>query len=77
MTTSVELTEQELAEIKQFTSEKEASAAIRMAMKEYIRFVRRMRLKELSGKVEMTNDWRNGENAEMGLESDEPGPSTC
>ena len=65
MPTLVDLTDQELAELKQLTKQKEPAAAIRAAMKEYIRYVRRMRLKTLSGKVRMQDNWRALEAAEL------------
>jgi hypothetical protein len=40
--------------------------AIRVAMRDYIRYARRMRLKQLSGQVEMTDNWRQLEESEVG-----------
>lgn len=65
MSTNVELTEQELAELKRFTNESDAAVAVRRAMSEYLRFARRMRLKELSGRVEMDDNWHALEAAEL------------
>lgn len=43
-----DLTERELAELKELTKETDASAAIRFAMREYVRYARRMQLKAMS-----------------------------
>lgn len=65
MSTVIELTEQELTELKALTNETDASLAVRCAMTEYLRFARRMRLKELSGQVHMDENWQSLEEAEM------------
>ncbi|MBC8876307.1 MAG: hypothetical protein H8E44_43320 [Planctomycetes bacterium] len=65
MSTVVELTEQELTELKTLTNEADAALAVRSAMTEYLRFARRMRLKELSGQVKMEENWQSLEEAEM------------
>ena len=65
MTTIVDLTDQELAELKTLTNQADAAAAVRCATAEYLRFARRKRLKELPGRVEMEEDWRVFEAAEM------------
>ena len=65
MSTTVDLTEQELAELKAFTNEAEPKAAIRAAMAEYLRFARRQQLKTLSGQVEMEDNWQALEEAEL------------
>jgi hypothetical protein len=65
MSTAIDLTEQELAELKALTNEPDAAAAVRHAMMEYLRFARRMRLKELSGRVEMEENWQSLEELEM------------
>jgi hypothetical protein len=64
MTTIVDLTEQELAELKSLTNQTDAAAAVRCAANEYLRFARRKRLKDLSGRVEMDENW-------IALEADE------
>ena len=65
MSTLIELTEQEVAELKSLTRETDSVAAVRCAMTEYIRFARRMRLKELSGAVQMADNWESLEQAEL------------
>jgi len=65
MPTVVDLTEQELAELKAFTKEADAAAAVRSAMAEYLRFARRMQLKSLSGKVHMEDNWQALEASEL------------
>ena len=66
MVTSIELSEQELAELRDLTEQSDSMEAIRVAMRDYIRYARRMRLKQLSGQVEMIDNWRQLEESEVG-----------
>ena len=66
MVTSIGLSEQELAELRDLTEQSDSMEAIRVAMRDYIRYARRMRLKQLSGQVEMTDNWRQLEDSEVG-----------
>lgn len=66
MVTSIELSEQELAELRDLTQQSDSMEAVRVAMRDYIRYARRMRLKQLSGQVEMTDNWRQLEESEVG-----------
>ncbi len=66
MVTSIELSEQELAELRDLTEQSDSTEAIRVAMRDYIRYARRMRLKQLSGQVEMIDNWRQLEESEVG-----------
>jgi hypothetical protein len=74
MPTVVELTEQELAELKELTHEADAAVAVRTAMTEYLRYVRRMQLKQLSGRVEMQENWMALEGAEGKAGVQDAGP---
>jgi len=65
MSTEINLTARELAELKELTKESNPAAALRLALKEYIRFAKRQRLKELAGAVTMTNNWQELEEREM------------
>jgi hypothetical protein len=65
MTANVGLTPEEIAEIKTLTNESDVGAAIDAAMREYLRYARRQQLKALSGRVEMQDNWRQLEEAEM------------
>jgi hypothetical protein len=71
MVTSIELSEQELAELRDLTEQSDSTEAIRVAMRDYIRYARRMRLKQLSGEVEMTDNWRQLEESEVGNLNDD------
>ena len=64
MTATVELTEAELADLRDLTHAADAQTAVRSALDEYRRYARRMRLKELSGQVAMDDNWRALEAAE-------------
>jgi hypothetical protein len=72
MTTVLDLTEKELSELKDLTNENDASAALRMALVQYIRYAKRMRLKELSGKVEMQDNWQDLEKLELDAQNGHP-----
>jgi hypothetical protein len=72
MTTLVELTDQELADLKYFTQLEDETAAVRQAMTEYLRFARRMRLKTMSGQVAMEDNWQTLEAAELRDGRDDP-----
>ena len=65
MVTSIELSEQELAELRDLTEQSDSMEAIRVAMRDYIRYARRMRLKQLSGQVEMIDNWRQLEESDV------------
>ena len=71
MVTSIELSEQELAELRDLTQQSDSMEAIRVAMRDYIRYARRMRLKQHSGQVEMTDNWRQLEESEVGNLNDD------
>jgi hypothetical protein len=64
MTATVDLTEQEIAELKGLTRESDPAAAVRVAMAEYLRYAKRMRLKELSGRLTMDENRPDLEGAE-------------
>ena len=53
MDTLVNLTDREIAELKEFTNETSLSDAVRKAMREYVSYARRMRLlKKFAGRIE-------------------------
>jgi hypothetical protein len=74
MATVVDLSEQELTELKALTRQTDAAAAIRMAMVEYVRYARRQQLKALSGQVQMEDNWAELERAETKAADEHPGP---
>jgi hypothetical protein len=57
MTATVELTEAEIADLRDLTRTADAQSAVRSALDEYRRYARRMRLKELSGQVAVDDNW--------------------
>ena len=73
MPTVVDLTEQEIAELKEHTQQTDVAAAVRIAMTEYLRYVRRMQLKELSGRVQMQDNWNEWEQVEGSPNHANPG----
>jgi len=70
MATSIEFSEQELAELRELTDQNDSAEAIRVAVHDYVRYARRMRLKQLSGQLEMLDNWRQLEQAEIGGPND-------
>jgi hypothetical protein len=76
MSTSIQLTDQELADLKELTKQDDPSAAIRAAMHDYVRYARRMQLKQLSGRIHIQDNWQELEAAEMEPERDINGPGT-
>lgn len=65
MSIAVELTELELNEIKRATNQQDDVLAIQTAMAEFLRHQRRMRVKDLTGKVEMVDNWQELEATEL------------
>jgi hypothetical protein len=75
MSTFIDLSEQELAELKALTKQADATAAVRSAMVEYLRLARRLELKTMSGQVPMEDNWRSLEASELRERHAGPGPS--
>lgn len=62
---TIELTAQELDDLRAFTQQENVNAAARTAMSEYLRYARRQQLKQLSGNVQMDDNWRELEALEL------------
>ena len=65
MTATVHLTDDELADLRELTKQDDPVAAVRTAVHDYVRYARRMQLKQLSGRVEIQDNWQELETAEM------------
>ncbi|MCR9293267.1 MAG: hypothetical protein NXI32_11145 [bacterium] len=65
MVTTIQLSEQELSDLKALTKQTDPEAAVRAAMQDYLRYARRLQLKQLSGQVQMQDNWQEMENAEL------------
>ena len=65
MTTSIQLSDMEERELCEVTRKTDVAAAVRTAVSEHIRFVRRQQLMDLAGKIEMTEAWRDMDAAEL------------
>ena len=70
MTATINLNDDEVNDLRDLTQVSDVAGALRCALDEYRRYARRMRLKDLSGKVAMDDNWRALEAAE----TDAPGP---
>jgi hypothetical protein len=75
MSRVVELSEQVLAEPQQLTNQAEASTAVRVALTEYLRYARRMQLKDLSGRITMEDNWQALEMPEGNSDRANPEPA--
>ncbi len=51
MSTMIQLTDEELADLQELTKQTDPATAVRVAMQDYVRYARRMQLKQLSGRV--------------------------
>ena len=65
MTTTIDLADDELAELRDITQENDPAAAAHTAIREYLRHARRTRLIELSDVVEMEANWQQLEALEL------------
>lgn len=70
---TIDLTDQELADLKELTKESDDTAAVRLAMTEYLRLARRLQLKASSGQIAMEDNWRTLEDSEMRDRNGSPG----
>ncbi len=75
MTTVVDLTAEEIADLKELTQQSDVAAAVRAATVAYLRQARRQRLKTLSGRVQMQQNWDELEDTELKSRNDNPGSS--
>ena len=65
MIATIELTAEELRDLRESTGEFDVGVALRLAVREYARYVKRMRLLDLAGNVEMDDSWLLGEQEEL------------
>ena len=73
MSTTVHLTDEEVADLTELTKLTDPAAAVRAAMHDYVRHARRMQLKQLSGRVRIQDNWQELEATEMESQSDADG----
>lgn len=73
---TIDLTDEELEELKSLTRQGDPAAAVRTAAQEYVRYMLRMSLIELSGRIEMQDNWRELEDAELAENDDQRSPGT-
>ncbi|MGD9854671.1 MAG: hypothetical protein AB7U20_06935 [Planctomycetaceae bacterium] len=65
MTTTVNLSEQEAADLRDYTEQDDLSSAASSAIREYLRYVKRMKLISLSNEIEMEDNWQELERREL------------
>jgi hypothetical protein len=73
VSTAVHLTEEELADLKELTKLDDPAEAVRAAMQDYLRYARRLQLKQLSGRVQIQDNWQELEAAELESQRDTDG----
>ncbi len=66
MSVTIDLTSEEIAQIKGITQQADDAQAVSVAAREFLRRTRLQELKQASGKVEFVNNWRLLEAAELG-----------
>jgi hypothetical protein len=76
MSTMIQLTDEELADLQELTKQTDPATAVRVAMQDYVRYARRMQLKQLSGRVRMQVNWHDQETVEMESQRDVNGLGT-
>jgi hypothetical protein len=74
MTATIDLTPEEIEELKALTNQGDVTAAVRFAMAEYLQYARRQRLKAISGHVEMQENWPQLEGLELKAIHEDHGP---
>jgi hypothetical protein len=65
MTTTVNLSDEEVAELQAATKQSDIGEALKTALREYVRYAQRQELMTLSGRVEMQENWQELEEAEL------------
>lgn len=65
MPTIIDLPEDELRTLCDLTQESDTAAALRLAVREYVRYRKRQELIELAGTIEMDDAWRDMDAAEL------------
>jgi hypothetical protein len=76
MTTMVNLSDEEIAELQAATKQSDIGEALKTALHEYVRYIQRQELMTLSGRVEMQENWQELEEAELKAANElrRPGP---
>lgn len=57
MVATLDLTDAEIKDLRELTKQQDTTGALRTALHEFVRYARRMQLKELSGRVTMEENW--------------------
>ena len=66
MSVTLDLTEEEIAQLKDFTKELNDAQTVALAAREFFRRSRLQELKQASGRVDFVNNWRQLEAVELG-----------
>lgn len=67
---TIHLTNEELADLRELTKLDDPAEAVRAVIQDYLRYARRTRLKQLSGRVRIQDNWRELEAAELESQRD-------
>ena len=66
MSVTLDLTQEEITQLKDITKEPNDARAVALAAREFLRRSRLQELKQASGRVDFVNNWRQLEAAELG-----------
>ena len=66
MSVTLDLTQEEIAQLRDITNQADDAQAVSLAAREFLRRSRLQELKQASGKVDFVNNWRLLEAAELG-----------
>lgn len=66
MNLTLDLTPEEIAQLRDITKQADDAQAVSLAAREFLRRTRLQELKQASGKVDFVNNWRLLEAAELG-----------
>jgi hypothetical protein len=66
---SLDVSDEQLTTLIELTGQSDPALAIHAAIRDYIGYAKRMRLKGLAGRVQMTDNWRDLEAVELAEQS--------
>lgn len=66
MSVTLDLTQEEMAQLREVTKKPDDAQAIALASRDFLRRSRLQELKQASGRVDFVNNWRQLEAAELG-----------
>ena len=65
MLMTIDVPDETVEDLTTLTAESNPTVALGIAAKEYVRYLQRLKLLDLAGKVEMTESWKELDQAEL------------